>query len=154
MGIKKDEDETGYKLFKQKRFPREVDLEAMLQNIINFKQQPHIQIFVKVDDEDLSYLNQFLNALQNQVYQHFFVSFIVGDESDMINYVLNKTIENDFRYSIIPNNNKPELICDYALFTSLNCILRADCLYEFVNEINKSGNPQFIYTVTAKCYVS
>ncbi len=146
LGIKKDDDESGYKSFKQRRFPREVDLEAMAQNIVNFKQQPHVQIFVKVDDEDLSYLNQFLNALQNQVYQHFFVSFIVSDESDMINYVLNKTIENDFRYNIISNQNKPELICDYALFTSLNCILRADCLYEFINEINKSGKPQFIYT--------
>jgi GT2 family glycosyltransferase len=145
LGIKKDDDESGYKSFKQRRFPREVDLEAMAQNIVNFKQQPHVQIFVKVDGEDLSYLNQFLNALQSQVYQYFFVSFIISDDSDMINYVLNKTIENDFRYSIISNQNKPELICDYALFTSLNCILRADCLYEFVNEINKSGKPQFIY---------
>lgn len=146
LSIKKDSDHTGYKAFKQKRFPREVDLEAMGQNIVNFKQQPHVQIFAKVDEENLLHLNQFLNALQNQVYQHFFVSFIVDDESEKINYILNKTIENDYRYTIIESNDKPDLICDYALFTNLNCILREDCLYEFVNEINKSGDPQFIYS--------
>ena len=146
LSIKKDSDHTGYKAFKQKRFPREVDLEAMGQNIVNFKQQPHVQIFAKVNEENLLHLNQFLNALQNQVYQHFFVSFIVDDESEKINYILNKTIENDYRYTIIESSDKPDLICDYALFTNLNCILREDCLYEFVNEINKSGDPQFIYS--------
>jgi GT2 family glycosyltransferase len=146
IGFSKNDDVVNYESYKLKNFPRESDLESMAQNIANFKIQPHIQLFVVVNPSNFKHLNGFLNAIQNQIYKHFFVSFVVESPSDKMTYMLDKVVKDDFRYSIVNKQTKFELICEYALFTKLNCMLRDDCLYQFVNEINKQPNADFCYS--------
>ena len=146
IGFSKNDDVVNYESYKLKNFPRESDLEAMAQNIANFKIQPHIQLFVVVNPSNFKHLNGFLNAIQNQIYKHFFVSFVVDSPSDKMSYMLDKVVKDDFRYSIVNNPSEFELVCEYVLFTKLNCILRDDCLYQFVNEINKQPNTDFCYS--------
>jgi GT2 family glycosyltransferase len=146
IGFGKGFESVNYSLYKEKNFPRESDLESLLLNISNLKINPHFQIFVIVDNDNFAYLNSFLNSIEKQVYSHFFTHFIYQGNSKKIVNTLNNIIKNDERYSIHVNGTKPELICDYGLFTNLKCILREDCLYELVNEINKSNLPDFIYS--------
>jgi GT2 family glycosyltransferase len=146
IGFSKNYDVVNYESYKLKNFPRESDLESMAQNIANFKMQPHIQLFVVVNPSKFKHLNGFLNAIQNQIYKHFFVSFVIESASDKMTYMLDKVVKDDFRYSIVNKHTNFELICEYAIFTKLNCILRDDCLYQFVNEINKQPSTDFCYS--------
>lgn len=146
IGLGKGFESVNYNVYKEKNFPRESDLESKFLNILNFKTNPHFQIFIIVDNDNFEYLNSFLNSIEKQVYSHFFVHFIYEGSAKKIVYTLKNIIKNDVRYSIHVKGTKPELICEYGLFTNLNCILREDCLYELVNEINKSNLPDFIYS--------
>ena len=146
IGLNKGFEKVNYKLYKEKNFPRESDLESKFLNISNLKLNPHIQIFVIVNSENFVFLNSFLNSIEKQVYDHFFVHFIYLENDKKILYILKNIVKNDVRYSLHQNDLKLELICEYGLFTKVNCILRDDCLYEFVNEINNNHTAGIIYS--------
>ncbi|MEX0595616.1 MAG: hypothetical protein WD512_03875, partial [Candidatus Paceibacterota bacterium] len=150
IGLSKGFEKVNYEQYKEKNFPRESDLEAMASNIGNFVIQPHIQLFVIVNHHNIKHLNEFLNTLETQIYTHFFVTFVLDKPNEKMQFTFDKIVSNDFKYSWLNNddllNTKPELLCDYALFVKLNCMLRSDCIYQIVNEINASRNADFIYS--------
>ncbi len=146
IGFGKGFEKVNYQLYKEKYFPRESDLESKFLNISNFQINPHFQIFVIVDFENFRFLNSFLDSIEKQVYNHFFVHFIYTGNAKEIIYTLNNIVKKDVRYSTQYKVTKPELICEYGLFTKLNCVFREDCLYEFVKEINKINSTDVIYS--------
>jgi O-antigen biosynthesis protein len=150
IGLSKGFEKVNYEQYKEKNFPRESDLEAMASNINNFDIQPHIQIFAIVNQNNFKHVNEFLNTLETQIYSHFFVTFVLDNPSEKMQYTFDKIVRNDFKFSWINNddliNSKPELLCDYAMFVKINCMLRADCIYQMVNEINANRNADFVYS--------
>jgi GT2 family glycosyltransferase len=150
IGLSKGFEKVNYEQYKEKNFPRESDLEAMTMNIGNFDVQPHIQIYAIVNQQNYKFINTFLSSLETQVYTHFFVTFVLDKPSEKMMFTIKKIADSDYKYSYINNediiNNKPELDCEYALFVKLNSILRADCLYQIVNEINAHSDADFIYS--------
>ena len=149
IGLSKGYEKVNYQQYIEKHFPRESDLEAMSLNITNYGIQPHIQLFVFVNSENFKYINRFLQSIEQQIYSHYFVTFILDKPSEKIQYTLDKITKNDFKYSVTSlanfNKDKSDIICDYVLFTKLACILRADCLYQIVNQINADKKVDFIY---------
>ncbi len=150
ISLKKQEENQEYKLFKEKRFPRAGDLKDMKENIRNLSVQPILEIFVMVNSENFKHLNDFLNAIEKQIYTKFNVYFVVNQVADIIQYTLNKVISNDEKFRSITmsqlNDNTRHLLGEYILFTKLNCIPAPNCFYEYIHEINSKKTLDFIYS--------
>ncbi len=150
IGLRREEENHAYKIFKEKKFPRPSDLKAMHENIVNFSKSPSFELYVKVNGENFKYLNAFLNALEKQIYTKFNVCFLVNDSSDIIHYTLSKVINRDEKYRAMAfadlNSRTNSILGEYVIVTELSCMLAPSCFYEFINAINGKKNLDFIYT--------
>jgi GT2 family glycosyltransferase len=139
-----------YEAFKAKFFPRSSDIEQMATNMKFFKLKPTVDLCVFVDSQNFKNLNQFLNTLEQQVYTDFSVQFIAVKPSELIAYTLGKIAAADDRFSFethieIPQNHL-QSDKDFLFFTNLNSLLTPECLYTFVDHINKYPSVDFIYS--------
>lgn len=138
-----------YTKYKQTHFPRENDLKEMSANIKNLAVKPSITVLAVVSEYNFKYLNKFLNALEEQVYGRFRVTFITHNPSNKINYTLNKVIKNDEVYQIIPYQELESHLknsnLDYCLFTSISAIPMPDALYHYLLAINENSQIKFVY---------
>lgn len=150
INFRKGENNIEYKLYKEKKFPRASDLVAMKENLRNFTLKPFLEIFVMVNNDNFRHLNDFLNAIEKQVYTRFNVCFLVHSDSDLINYTLKKVISHDEKYRSVEYNTRAikatEIHGDYVIFTNLNCIPAPNCFYQFINEINIRKEVCFVYS--------
>lgn len=138
-----------YDLYKERKFPRAIELKGMKDNLHNFSVLPFIEIYVLVNSENFKYLNGFLNQLEKQIYPHYHITFYLQSESDKILYTLNKIVENDDKFKIVRRNTfeheKKYFDADFVLVADLSCELAAHCLYQMVYELNSRKKADFIY---------
>lgn len=147
---KKDLVSEPYVKYKETHFPRENDLKEMKANLKNIGHKPSINILAFIGEQNFKYLNEFLNAIEQQVYTKYRVTFVTHQPNDKINYTLNKVIKNDEIYQIIPyadlGIHLKKINVDYCYLTSISAIPSPDCLYHYLLELNRNKNARFIYS--------
>jgi len=138
-----------YVRYKETHFPRENDLKEMRANLNNIALKPSINILAVVSEQNFKYLNEFLNAIEEQVYTKYRVTFVTHEPNDKINYTLNKVIKNDEIYQVIPygelSAHLKKINVDFCYVTSISAIPSPGCLYHYLLEINANKKAQVIY---------
>jgi GT2 family glycosyltransferase len=146
---KKSKQPIDYEEYKAQNFPRESDIELMRNNLQLNHHKPQIQLQVWVDKQNFKYLNRFLHALEDQIYENYNVSFIAYKSNEIVSYTLDKIAENDTKINVIYYKDGDDMPFDaqqdFVVFCKLNCILLPHFLYHLIAHIQQNGETEFIY---------